>query len=377
MPEALAAVKRELGPDAIILGTRTLPTDGLAGLLTRERVEIRAAPPGLASPAPRAGKPGPAAPAPQLIAATNPAAAHKPKPKPAPVTQPAVQKAVASKPAPATGPRLAVAPPRPSTGGPDADDALRRMVQRMVENDVAESLAQRLVHQAAERAADRSPAALREALRAELRSLLPTHSGIEVASKDGPRVVALVGPPGSGKTTTTAKLAAQLALREGRRVLILSLDMYRIASHDQTRRLADLVGCDFLAAQSAGQIRSLAPQLREFNVVLVDTPGISPADRGRFMRLAVMLRGLRPDDVYLVVPAVVTESAQARSAALFRPLGIRGAIVSRTDEAAGLGVLLNVSDRLGIPCAFFTSGQAIPGGLETACADGLSPLMSE
>jgi flagellar biosynthesis protein FlhF len=83
---------------------------------------------------------------------------------------------------------------------------------------------------------------MREKIAEQLEKLLPTTGPITRTKTSGPHVVALIGPTGVGKTTTIAKLAANLKLREKHRVGLITLDTYRIAAVDQLKRYADIIG---------------------------------------------------------------------------------------------------------------------------------------
>lgn len=324
MRDALELVKRELGPDAVILGTRTLPPSGLGTLANRQRFEITAAPPGLSTPAPRLRGPArtPAAGTPTVTDAPLPAQASLPP-------------------------------------------HLYPYYVQLVQNEVAEDLAAQLVKQAAARitgeAADE--AAVRAALRDYIAGLLPGSGALDLQAGT-PRRVALVGPSGSGKTTTLAKLAAHFKLRQGKRVAILSLDMSRLAAHEQLRRYAEVIDVPLHAAQSIADVRQGLRALEPVDLLLIDTPGVGLREQGRFARLATLLRAAHPDETHLVLPASLTPAVQARVAQGFAPLGLSRVVVTRLDDAIGFGVILNVTQRLNLGVSYVTTGQNVPNDIE-------------
>lgn len=329
MREALERVKRELGPEAVILGTRTLPTTGLGILAGRRRVEIAAAPADLNTPAPR------------------------------------VRRAVAAPPTP-TGPE---ARPWP--------EDLEPYYVELVQNEVAEEIAAQLVRQATERvprdAADRQ-AAIREALRTYIAEVLPGTGGVDL--RDGRvRRIAFVGPSGGGKTTTLAKLAAHFQLRHGARVILLSLDMQRMGAHEQLRRYAEVIGVPMHTAQTIAEVKSCLAGLVPTDLLLIDTMGVGVHEHGRFARLAALLRAARPDETHLVLPAALTAGAQRRIVESFAPLGIQKLVLSRLDEAIGFGVVLNVTQRLHMPVSYVTTGQGVPNDIEEACGPRVAQLL--
>lgn len=345
MPEALAAVKRALGPDAVILGTRTLPAEGLAGLTRKNRVEVTAAPPGAAAPAPR------------LKSSAPPPAARQPQ---------------GSTPVP-----VASTAPPPTAASPALPEHLCRYYVQLVQNDVAEELAERLVRQAGAQVSEsgaRNDKLVQAALCEFIARMLPDAPGLQT-TPGTLRRVALVGPSGSGKTTTLAKLAAHLQLRAQQRVALLTLDMHRLDGHAQLQRYAEAIGVPLHNAQTIAEVRALIRQLDQTDVLLIDTPGIGTREQARFARLATLLRATRPDEVHLVLPASLDARVQVRQARGFLPLGVTRLVLTRLDDVVGCGVILNAIERLNLRVSFVTNGQNVPQDLQEACGRRFAELI--
>jgi flagellar biosynthesis protein FlhF len=322
MREALARVKRDLGADAVILGTRSLPAGGVGGLVGRERVEITAA---------------------------------------APET-------------PARGPRIANGTRR-ATGVPPLPEDVYPYYVQLVRSEVAEELALRVVQEAAVAAGgDKTAERFREKMRAAIMRMIPTSNGITLTSGTTQRV-ALIGPPGGGKTTTLAKLAAQFKLRKRKRVAVLSLDMHRMAAGEQLRQYAELIGVPIYVTQIIVDVRELVRRLEPVDLLLIDTPGVGPRDRGRFVRLAALLRAARPQETHLVMPVSLARLVQQRTAEFFGPLGVSRVVLTRLDEAIGLGVVLTAVARMGWALSYLTDGQNVPKNIQEACGRRVAELI--
>ncbi|MGE0481201.1 MAG: AAA family ATPase [Phycisphaerae bacterium] len=347
MRAALELVKRELGPHAVILKTGQLAADA-PGSAGRRWIEIVAAPSADAAPGPRPAGPH-ATEDHGLIAPTRSSATRRDARPPAAAA--AVRAAPTAEPAP----------------------ALREAYLRLVQNEVGEALAKRIVA-AVDATAQRDPEALRAALHRCVAEMLPAVGGVAPAPGETRRI-ALVGPPGGGKTTTLAKLAAHLKLRKRLRVALLSLDLHRLAAHEQLRRYADIIDVRLFTAQRAERLRTALGELDETDVLLVDTPGIGSRDASRMARLDELLAIVRPHETHLVLPATLAPPVQERMAALFAPLGAARVVLTHLDDAVGFGVVLNALQHIGLSLSYVSVGQRVPNDLEEACSNRLASLI--
>jgi flagellar biosynthesis protein FlhF len=190
-------------------------------------------------------------------------------------------------------------------------------------------------------------------------------------------VVALVGPPGVGKTTTLAKLAVRYGLAGRRRAHFLSADVYRIAAAEQLRTLAAIlgVGCDVVETPAA--LEQALEEHRLKDLVLIDTPGLGRADLEDGRELARMLAAHAEIDIHLVLPASMKARDLARAAeqfSMFRPAKL---IFTRLDETARFGALVSEAVRSRLPISFLATGQDIPDALEPATSSRLAALVEE
>lgn len=350
MPEALAQVKRAFGDDAVILGTRTREVSGLGGVWGRNRVEITAGPADVASPAPRARRSSKAG---QPVAPVSERRDKGVAPGPSGMSKTA-------------GP----VSNRSDAHANELPDEMVAYCERLVQNDVARQLALQVVQQASDGTRGNLDAVEAE-MRRLIAQMIPTVGGIELTPGRARRV-AFVGPAGAGKTTTLAKLAAHFRLRERKEVAIVSLDMQRLASGEQLRRYAEIIGVPFHSAQTIAAVKEILHGLRDTDLVLIDTHGLGPREQAHFARLAALVRATRPDEVHLVLPASLTAGAQASIARTFAPLGVSRVALTHLDEAVGLGVVLNTIDHLEWGISYLSDGQSVPSDIREAVADDLA-----
>ena len=188
-------------------------------------------------------------------------------------------------------------------------------------------------------------------------------------------IVVLVGPPGVGKTTTLAKLAACYGLAGRRPAQILSADVYRIAAADQLRSLAAILGIGCEVAETPGALSQLIEEHRSRQFIFIDTPGLARAEMEDAGDLARMIASLEDADTHLVLPAFMRPADMARvidEYSIFHPKKL---LFTRIDETSQYGALVSESVRRRLPISFLATGQQIPDDLEPATKSRLAELI--
>ena len=230
--------------------------------------------------------------------------------------------------------------------------------------EVAPDLAREIVQAAASKSAGHFET-LRLAVAEEMESRFRVDTAFR-AGEGRPRIVALVGPPGAGKTTTLVKLAVNYGLACRRPVLLASVDTYRIAAAEQLRSYAAILGVGFQVLETVGALAQALEENRGKELILIDTPGCASADLDCCSDLARFLAS-RPDiDTHLVAPASMRSSDLSRvidEFEVFRPAKL---LFSKLDETAAAGPIFSEAARRGKPLSFFGTGQRIPEDLEEA-----------
>ena len=251
---------------------------------------------------------------------------------------------------------------------------------KLMDNDVPADLADKLVGSVRDRLDSielKDPLIVRQALLREIESTIRTRSeslvNIDHHSSTGrPRVIALVGPTGVGKTTTVAKLAATYKLRHGKKVGLITSDTYRIAAVEQLRTYAGIIGLPLKVANSPDELARAIVELGDCDIVVVDTAGRSQNDARRLDELAEFTKAARPDETHLVLSTTVGDNVLRKTAERFKALGPDRCILTKLDEAVTTGPIAGLSDRIGLPLSFITVGQEVPDDLEPARADRLA-----
>jgi flagellar biosynthesis protein FlhF len=187
-------------------------------------------------------------------------------------------------------------------------------------------------------------------------------------------VVALVGPPGAGKTTTLIKLAARYGLASLKPAQILSADVYRIAAADQLRSLAGIlgIGCDIVETPVA--LAQALEEHRAKDLIFIDTPGLGPNDMEDGADLARLIASHPEIDTHLVLPASMKPSDMARVIERYEMFQPAKLLFTRIDETDRYGALVSEAARRSLPISFLTAGQQIPDDLEPATKSRLTDL---
>ncbi|QFY42432.1 flagellar biosynthesis protein FlhF [Candidatus Methylospira mobilis] len=182
---------------------------------------------------------------------------------------------------------------------------------------------------------------------------------------------ALVGPTGVGKTTTTAKLAARFVMRHGpSKLALITTDSYRIAGHEQLRTYGKLLGVIVHTVRDEIEMRIALEELKSKHTVLIDTVGMSQRDDQVSSQLA-MLKGTGVNMKRLLCLNATAHMGTLEEVAEAYGEGITGAIVTKIDEAASIGGVLDVLIRKKLPLYYMTVGQRVPEDLALAEAKTL------
>jgi flagellar biosynthesis protein FlhF len=252
---------------------------------------------------------------------------------------------------------------------------------KMIDNDVPIAVADKIVGTIRDRLDERELADLtvvRQALLRELEQTIETRSEslLTVAAAGGvsgrPRVIALVGPTGVGKTTTVAKLAATYKLRHHKKVGLITSDTYRIAAVEQLRTYAGIIGLEIKVVTTPEEMGIAIEELSDMDVLIIDTAGRSQNNAKRLDELKALAEAACPDETHLVLSTTVGENVLRKTAERFMPLGPDRCILTKLDEAVTTGPIAGLTGRIGLPLSFVTVGQEVPDDIEPARADRLA-----
>lgn len=184
------------------------------------------------------------------------------------------------------------------------------------------------------------------------------------------KVMMFVGPTGVGKTTTIAKLAARYAylLDKPYRVALLNLDSFKVGAFEQLAHFADIMQLKYVTAGNVAQFKELFAQLREYDVILIDTAGMSPYDTEKLVKTVEYLSSdtTQSIEVTLLISATVKYEDIKDIHETFSFLNLDSVIFTKFDETKHLGAVLSYLLLHPTPLSYFSVGQEVPDDLIVA-----------
>ncbi len=240
------------------------------------------------------------------------------------------------------------------------------LLRRLMALDLSAGLAREIVAQVSESAPPET--AWRKSLGIIAHRLNIIDDGI--LSHGG--VVALVGPTGVGKTTTVAKLAARFALQHGaEQVALVTTDGYRVGAVEQLRTYGRIMGVPVRVTNGKEELRAALEDLSGRRLVLIDTAGMSQRDIRLSEQLAALQDGASLVQSYLVLSATTQLRGLEEAIKAFRGVELEGCILTKLDEATGLGHVLSAVIGQRISVAYISDGQRVPEDMHPARARNL------
>ena len=182
-----------------------------------------------------------------------------------------------------------------------------------------------------------------------------------------PAVILVAGLQGAGKTTTVAKLANLLKQREGKRVMVSSVDIYRPAAIEQLETLAKAIDVDWFASNVNQQPTDIvknaitAAKNAVMDVLIIDTAGRLHVDSELMDEIKAVHKAANPVETLFVVDSMTGQDAANSAKAFNQALPLTGIILTKTDGDARGGAALSIREITGKPIKFLGTGEKIDG----------------
>lgn len=200
----------------------------------------------------------------------------------------------------------------------------------------------------------------------EIVESLETWNPFNDSKRSGPVHAAFVGPTGVGKTTTIAKLAAYIGLKQKKKVGLVSVDNYRIGGVDQLKTYSAIIGLPCIPAFSTEDLKKALSKLAGMDVVLIDSAGQSHLDSKRMAAMKTMIESVPSIETHLVVNASMERIDMSETVESFSVLSPVSYVFSKVDETKRMGRLIDQMLDHQLPLSFITNGQEVPEDLVLA-----------
>lgn len=340
MHEAYNVIRRDLGPDAVLINTRQVRDRGPRGWFKPAKLEVTAAVDNYPPEAPTVTRPD-----------------NKSWSEGIDELKQLVQQLVVT--------RDPEGEPRSETRG----EYWRQVVQQL---EINHTLSEKIIASLhadmsnGEGSVSRPEAALTRCIA----DLLP-HPG----QRSPGRIQSLVGPTGVGKTTTLAKLAAHHALFNHRRVALITIDTYRIGAVEQLRTYGEIIGIPVEVVFTPEELAKVVQRHQDKDLLLMDTIGRPSHNLHQVQELKRFIDAIAPVETFLVLSCTTKDRDLQRIIQDYRLVQYDQLIFTKVDETQSLGCILNTAYQAQVPVAYLTNGQVVPDDLAIASPAELAKLI--
>ncbi len=355
MQEAMKKIKKEFGPDAVILDSKTVRAKGIAGLF-KKKIEV------VAAYEPK--RENEALPASAIPQNTKPVSSGSVVP--APIAQTDVETDAKIGPLAAQVESLKgivldisnrirnVGQDNISSMPPEIFGLYKDMLERDVTEDIAKDIAM-LTHSVSLR----QPVELTSVAQQLVIDRLGQPMPIKL-KKFAQTVLLFAGPTGAGKTTSLVKLAGRLALDQNLSVGLVNMDTYRVGAMEHMRIYAEIMDIPLKTAYNAKDLKEAVDSMADRDIILIDTAGRSANDAAYRRELEEYITAAHVDEVYLVISIVTGSKVCKEILRNYAFIPNYKLIVTKLDEVGSWGNILNIADFAKRSLSYITMGQNVP-----------------
>ncbi len=189
------------------------------------------------------------------------------------------------------------------------------------------------------------------------------------------KIMMFIGPTGVGKTTTMAKLGALHSLREGQKVIFITIDNYRIAATEQLKKYAEIMRIPVFAINDQKEFRDVITR-EKADIIMVDTSGRSHTNELKISEIKSFA-----DHVEYDLEKVLCVSANTKKRDLdnifkaFDIMNFNSIVITKVDETSFVGNVIDVADKYKKPIAYYTNGQEVPNDIVVADPDSIAGMI--
>lgn len=180
------------------------------------------------------------------------------------------------------------------------------------------------------------------------------------------KIMAFVGSPGVGKTTTLAKIGAIYSLFNSFNIAFITIDTFRVGAVEQMKIYGDIIGTSVDIVMSPDELREAVARNNDKDLILIDTTGRPSKNLYQLAELKSFLDVLDFVEIYLVINATTQKRDMLQVINDYRLIDYSQIIISKVDETVAPGSIVNAAYYTGLPVAYITNGQDVPDDIEVA-----------
>lgn len=346
MPEAMNIIRKELGPEAVILNSKEVNRGRFFGLFKKKSIEVIAA----IDPQP-------------VIRQEKKTQLDKMKTKP--LSLPSKETNNNSEILDEIKHLKKIIEIQSQKSGADLLPDYQLALEYLLEQEVDSTIAEKIINQVVANFEKNDKKPNIKNIYAEMEAVIEdelnefSYKGISGEKK----IVQFVGPTGVGKTTTIAKVAAQLMLVEKKKVAFITTDTYRIAAIEQLKTYARILNVPLEVVYNVDDYKRAVEKLSAYDLILVDTAGRNFRDQKYIKELQEMMDDSADIATYLVLSLTAKPKDLIEIYNQFYQIPLTELIFTKVDETTQFGSMLNIvlTKRIGI--AYITNGQDVPDNL--------------
>ena len=264
-----------------------------------------------------------------------------------------------------------------SLNEPDLPENLLLLYQQMKFSGLEEKFSRRLVMEAQRNMTEddlENFAYVKIFLARMLMKIIKISRGLE-GLKTSQRIVALLGPTGVGKTTTVAKIASEQMRKYKRKVALISVETNLRSSPEQIRAFAKMIKVPFSVVKDKAELNRLISKYEDYDSIIIDTDGFSQRNDAQLFEMREIFDERGRIHNSLVLSATSKDSDMNEVTRKFGCMPIDSIIFTKLDESAAYGSLFNHAIRFKKPLSYLTLGQKVPDDLEVASRERLVDLL--
>jgi|LGOV01.1.fsa_nt_gb flagellar biosynthesis protein FlhF len=258
----------------------------------------------------------------------------------------------------------------------DNETSYNRYIKLLMDNDLSEKLSLQIMRQVNKRISvdTNNEKTVMNAIKIVIKDYLGKPEVI-LTDYDKQKIFMFVGPTGVGKTTTLAKLAAKLSLRENKKVGLITSDTYRIAAVEQLKTYSEILGIPLSVIYETNEMKDAINDFKDKDFILIDTAGRNYKDKILREELEDMISCMNQPEVYLVLSLVADYKNLVNVIKSYEFIDDYKLIFTKYDEAVTFGNILNTKMYANKKLSYITNGQSVPDDIEVLNVDVLTDII--